>query len=108
VFLLERHFFDLAGEPLSAMAVLGVTSLTARQAGPERLAAFVRDVTLGEDRCRVRTGAPPSILAVMRSHAIGALRLLRPPTYRPRSHDVRMRSALTGSPSIRNTRSSPT
>ena len=33
-------------------------------------------MTLGEDRCRVRTGAFPSILAVMRSHAIGALRLL--------------------------------
>ncbi|MFB9527205.1 hypothetical protein [Nonomuraea roseola] len=36
----------------------------------------VRDVTLGEDRCRVRTGSLPSILAVMRSHAIGTLRLL--------------------------------
>ena len=37
---------------------------------------YVRDVILGEDRCRVRTGALPSILAVMRSHAISALRLL--------------------------------
>jgi hypothetical protein len=33
-------------------------------------------VTFGEDRCRVRTASAPSILAVMRSYAIGALRLL--------------------------------
>jgi predicted transposase YbfD/YdcC len=89
VFLIERHFHDLDGKPTSSAAVLGVTSLTATQAGPERLASFirgewsienrdhyVRDVTLGEDRCRVRTGSLPSVLAVMRSHAIGALRLL--------------------------------
>jgi hypothetical protein len=37
---------------------------------------YVTDVTLGEDRCRIRTGSLPSILAVMRSHAIGALRLI--------------------------------
>ena len=89
VFLVERHFYGLDGRPLSAQAVLGITSLTAAQAGPRRLAGFVRgewaienrdhyvrDVTLGEDRCRIRTGALPSVLAVMRSHAIGALRLL--------------------------------
>jgi predicted transposase YbfD/YdcC len=89
VFLVERHFYDLRWKPLSCQAVLGVTSLPARRADPQRLAAlvrgewsienrdhYVRDVTLGEDRCRVRTGALPSILAAMRSHAIGALRLL--------------------------------
>ena len=88
VYLVERHFYELDGTPQSCQAVLGVTSLPARRADPERLAAlirgewaienrdhYVRDVTLGEDRCRVRTGALPSILAVMRSHAIGALRL---------------------------------
>jgi predicted transposase YbfD/YdcC len=89
VLLIERHFWDLQGKHLSSQAVLGVTSLPATKAGPERLAGFirgewaienrdhyVRDVTLGEDRCRVRSGSFPSILAVMRSHAIGALRLL--------------------------------
>lgn len=98
VFLVERHFYDLAGQPLSCQAVLGVTSLSAHRADPERLAAlvrgewsiencdhYVRDVTLGEDRCRARTGALPSILALMRSHAIGALRLLGF-TNRPRIH----------------------
>ncbi|MFG2243730.1 ISAs1 family transposase [Spirillospora sp. NPDC048823] len=89
VFLVERHFSGLDGSPLSAQAVLGVASLTAAQASPRRLAGFVRgewaienrdhyvrDVTLGEDRCRVRTGALPSVLAVIRSHGISALRLL--------------------------------
>ncbi|MGI5160682.1 ISAs1 family transposase [Microbispora sp. CA-102843] len=89
VFLLERHVYDLGWKPLSAVAVLGVTNLTAELTGPRRLAElvrgewsienrdhYVRDVTLGEDRCRVRTASAPSILAVMRSHAIGALRLL--------------------------------
>src|SRR5690606_33977523 len=89
VFLTERHFLDLPGGPLSCQAVLGVTSPPAGKSGPRRLAElargewsienrdhYVRDVTLGEDRCRVRTGAMPSILAVMRSHAISALRLL--------------------------------
>lgn len=89
VFLLERHFYDLNGQPLSCQAVLGVTNLPAHKADPEQLAALirgewtienrdhhVRDVTMGEDRCRIRTGALPSVLAVMRSHAISELRLL--------------------------------
>jgi hypothetical protein len=89
VFLLERHTYDLAGALLRTEAILGITSLPATKAGPRELAEliraewsienrdhYVRDVTLSEDRCRVRTGALPSILAVMRSHAIGALRLL--------------------------------
>ncbi|WP_327586187.1 ISAs1 family transposase [Nonomuraea sp. NBC_00507] len=89
VFLIERHVYDLAWKPLSTVAVLGVTSLSEKLAGPRRLAEFVRgewaienkdhyvrDVTFGEDRCRVRTASAPSILTTMRSYAIGALRLL--------------------------------
>lgn len=89
VFLIERHVYDLAWKPTSTVAVLGVTNLTAKLAGPRRLAElvrgewsienkdhYVRDVTLGEDRCRVRTASAPSILTTMRSYAIGALRLL--------------------------------
>jgi predicted transposase YbfD/YdcC len=89
VFLIERHVHDLAGKPLSSIAVLGITDLTGAQAGPRRLAEFargqwsienrdhyVRDVTFGEDHCRIRTAATPSILATMRSYAISTLRLL--------------------------------
>ncbi|MFG1711341.1 ISAs1 family transposase [Nonomuraea sp. M3C6] len=89
VYLVERHVYDLAWKPLSSVAVLGVTNLPARQAGPRRLAEFVRgewsienkdhyvrDVTFREDHCKIRTASAPSILATMRSYAIGALRLL--------------------------------
>ncbi|MEU7002685.1 ISAs1 family transposase [Nonomuraea sp. NPDC046570] len=82
VFLLERYVYDPAW-------MLGVTSLPADLAGPRRLAElvrgewsienqdhYVRDATLGEDRCRIRTASAPSILATMRSYALGALRLL--------------------------------
>jgi predicted transposase YbfD/YdcC len=89
VFLIERHVHDLNGKHLSSIAVLGITDLTAKQAEPAQILEFnrgqwaienrdhyVRDVTLGEDRCRVRTASRPSILATMRSYAISALRLL--------------------------------
>ena len=89
VFLIERHVYDLTGGHLSSIAVLGVTDLTAHQAGPAELLGFnrgqwsienkdhhVRDVTYREDHCRVRTATRPSILATMRSYAASALRLL--------------------------------
>ncbi|MEY9886826.1 putative transposase YbfD/YdcC [Catenulispora sp. MAP5-51] len=43
VFLIERYVSDLRGERLSAVAVLGVTSLTAAKVGPARIADHVRD-----------------------------------------------------------------
>jgi hypothetical protein len=89
VFLLERHVWDLTGQPLRAEAILGITNLPASKADARRLAELardewsignrdhhVRDVTLGEDRCRVHTETLPAVLAVMRSHAISARRLL--------------------------------
>lgn len=42
VYLIERYFLDLEGKPLSAQAVLGVTSLSAHQADPQRLASLIR------------------------------------------------------------------
>jgi predicted transposase YbfD/YdcC len=89
VFLIERHVYDLGSTHVSSIAVLGVTDLTKNQAGPAQILEFnrgqwaienqdhyIRDVTLGEDRCQIHTGSTPSILATMRSYAIGALRLL--------------------------------
>jgi predicted transposase YbfD/YdcC len=35
---------------------------------------YVRDVTLGEDACRVRSGAAPQVLAALRNATIGLLR----------------------------------
>jgi predicted transposase YbfD/YdcC len=90
VFLIERYVRDLNPTPASktsAVAVLGVTSLTPDQADPARIAAlvrdhwqienalhWVRDVTFDEDRSQVRTGSAPQMMAALRNLAIGALR----------------------------------
>ena len=65
-----------------------ITSLSPEQATPERLLElwrghwgienrlhWVRDVTFGEDRCRVRSGAAPQVLAALRNLVSGLLRL---------------------------------
>jgi len=65
----------------------GITSLTRDLAGPELVERFwrghwtienrlhyVRDETLGEDRCQVHTGTAPQVLATQRN---GILTLLR-------------------------------
>ena len=65
-----------------------ITSLSPERATPERLLElwrghwgienrlhWVRDVTLGEDRCRVRSGEAPQVLAALRNLVSGLLRL---------------------------------
>lgn len=71
----------------TAVAVLGITSLSAREATPEHLATYVRrhwsienkihwvrDVTFREDASQVRTGPRPRIMATLRNLAIGLIR----------------------------------
>jgi predicted transposase YbfD/YdcC len=68
--------------------VYAITSLTAAQAQPAELARYVRghwhvenklhwvrDVTMGEDLSRVRTGGGPRMMATLRNLAISLLRL---------------------------------
>ena len=75
------------GAKTSTEVVYLITSLAPSQAGPERLLQLVRDhwaienklhhvrdVTLNEDRCRVRAGARP--LATLRSTVVGMIRSL--------------------------------
>jgi predicted transposase YbfD/YdcC len=67
-------------------AVYGITSLERREADARRLLGlvrghwgiengshWVRDETLGEDRCRVRTGSGPQVLAALRNAAVHLL-----------------------------------
>lgn len=87
VFLLERYVTDLAGTPTSAVAVLGITSLTAHRADAAALAGaarghwgieslhWLRDTVYREDDSTVRTRSGPRIMAALRNLAIGALRL---------------------------------
>ena len=64
----------------------GITSLPRERAGARRLLALtrqhwqiengvfhVRDVTMGEDACRVRTGAAPMVLSTMRNLLLNLL-----------------------------------
>jgi predicted transposase YbfD/YdcC len=68
--------------------VYAITDLQAHQAKPGQLADWirghwsienkthwVRDVTYDEDRCQIRTGTGPQVMATLRNAAIGALRL---------------------------------
>ncbi len=67
--------------------VLAITSLTRRQADASKLLElsrqhwsienrlhYVRDVSMGEDACRVRSGSAPQLLAAVRNLAIGLIR----------------------------------
>ncbi len=66
--------------------VYGITSLSAARAGAAALLAilrghwqienglhYVRDVTLGEDACRVRKGSAPQVLAGVRNAVVHLL-----------------------------------
>jgi predicted transposase YbfD/YdcC len=68
--------------------VYAITSLTVADAGPAQIAAWqrghwlienqvhwVRDVDYDEDRCRIRTGSAPQVMATLRNTAIGLLRM---------------------------------
>ena len=67
------------------VTVYAITSLTAQQASPARLADLlrghwaiealhhVRDTTLAEDACKVRTGAALNVMAALRNLVIGVL-----------------------------------
>ena len=79
-----------AGETTQEV-VYGITSLTRDRADARRLLGlvrrhwgienrlhYVRDMTLGEDACRVRSGAAPQVLAGLRNTAIHLLRQIRP------------------------------
>jgi predicted transposase YbfD/YdcC len=70
----------------SVETVYGITSLPRHRADAAQLLEltrthwaienalhYVRDVTLGEDRCRVRSGAAPRVLASVRNVAIAIL-----------------------------------
>ncbi len=74
------------GATKTVEVVYGITSLSAEAADAGRLLAlvrdhwqienglhYVRDVTLGEDACRVRTGAAPQVLAALRNAVVHLL-----------------------------------
>ena len=87
VFLIERYVTDLHGQPVSAVAALGVASPEPGQADAAGLAGYVREqwpveslhwlrgTLYQEDKSRVRTRSGPRVMAALRNLAIGALRI---------------------------------
>jgi predicted transposase YbfD/YdcC len=87
VLLIERYVSDLNGNPVSAIAALGVASPPADRASAADLASHVReqwaieslhwlrDTLYQEDKSQVRTRSGPRIMAALRNLAICALRL---------------------------------
>jgi predicted transposase YbfD/YdcC len=88
VWLIERYVHDKAGTPVSAVAALGVTSLTATRATPTDIATLVRehwgieslhwlrDTVYREDTSTAHTRSGPRVMAALRNLAIGAIHLL--------------------------------
>ena len=87
VFLIERYVTGLDGQPVSAVAALGVASPEPEQADAADLARYVReqwpveslhwlrDTLYQEDKSKVRTRSGPRVMAALRNLAIGALHL---------------------------------
>ena len=86
VFRIERTTTILKTGEIRHQVVYGLSNLSLRQAGPERILALVRrhwrienrlhwrrDVTLGEDACQTRTGDVPSLLARLNSTVLGLM-----------------------------------
>ena len=87
VFQLERQVTHKATDELRQEVTYGVTSLSPERASAGRLLAlvqghwgienrshWVRDVRLAEDRCRVRKGSGPQMLAAFRNLGLTLLR----------------------------------
>jgi hypothetical protein len=84
VFELER--VRVLADKTEVEVVWGITSLGRARAGARQLLEYVRghwgiekrlpyvrDETLGEDRCRVRTGSGPQVLAAVRNVVVHRL-----------------------------------
>ena len=84
VFKLERRCIHHRTGELTEETVFGITSLPAHEAGPARLLAlnrdywgienglhYRRDVTLKEDRTRVKIGQAPRVMAILNNLVLG-------------------------------------
>jgi len=84
---IERRVTSIKTGKQRTERIFCITDLTPEQAGPEQLLAlnrghwrienslhWVRDVIFDEDRCQVRKGHGPQVLACLRNAIIGLLR----------------------------------
>lgn len=87
IFSIERIFSNFTGKLTSSETVIGITSLTQNQAGPERVLSlnrghwtienqvhYIRDVSMGEDESRIRKQNGPRLMATFRNLTISLFR----------------------------------
>jgi predicted transposase YbfD/YdcC len=119
VFRIERTIRTLKTGEVHHEVVYGLSSLSLRHAPAPRILALVRahwgienrlhwrrDVTLGEDGCQTRTGAPPSLLAQLNSTVLslmdrlGVRNVARQMRYFDAQYDQALDLVLTGHCSV--------
>jgi len=86
VFKLERRFKHVKSGKVSQETIYGITSLSSKEADPEKLLSFSReywgienglhyrrDVTFKEDSCRLRTGHAARVMAILNNLVLGLI-----------------------------------
>ena len=84
---IERHIHGRRGKPPVSEVAYAISSVPVEDRTPawfmdlwrghwhiENRLHWVRDVTMGEDACRVRSGSAPQVLAGLRNAVIGLMR----------------------------------
>ncbi len=88
IFSIERLFTDYLGNIKSSEKIVGITSLSQNQAGPDRLLDlnrkhwtienkihYVRDVSMNEDASRIRKGNGPRLMATFKNLTMSFFRI---------------------------------
>ena len=99
VFRIHRKTINIKSGKVTEDDAYGVTDLSAEQASPKDLLAYVRghwhvenklhymrDVTYGEDKNQIRSGNGPRVMATLRNCAIGLLRRINAWTFVPQAN----------------------
>lgn len=88
VFRITKTVTILKTQTTSTEIIHGITSLAPDKADPARLlklhrghwsienkSHYVRDMAYDEDRCRIRTGKGPQVMAALRNFSVSLMRL---------------------------------
>lgn len=88
IFRITKTVTILKTQMTTTEIIYGITSLATCNAGPARLlnlhrghwsienkSHYVRDMAYDEDRCRIRTGKGPQVMAALRNFAVSLMRM---------------------------------
>ncbi|MBI5470310.1 ISAs1 family transposase [Candidatus Kaiserbacteria bacterium] len=88
IFRITKTVTNLKTQTTTTEIIYGITSLPPDKADPDRLlnlhrghwsienkSHYVRDMAYDEDRCRIRTGKGPQVMAALRNFAVSLMRM---------------------------------